>query len=102
MGRMQMHNGAGPAALLVQGAMQEGLLGGWIAGEQIALPVQPRQALEGVSSQPSFKRTLMLPLLPAVRPRSKSERPNVTMVSRRRFSSRRVSIMALMADDSRP
>src|SRR5437867_34153 len=42
----------------------------------------PKHALVGVSSQPSSRRTLMLPLLPAVNTRSKSDLPNSQISSR--------------------
>ena len=48
---------------------------------------RPSEALVGVNSQPPSTRTLMLPLLPAVSPRSKRERPISQISSRRRFSS---------------
>jgi hypothetical protein len=48
----------------------------------------PSEALVGVSSQPPSRRTLILPLLPAVKPRSKIDRPSAAMCSRRRFSAR--------------
>ena len=61
---------------------------------------RPSEALVGVNSQPSSSRTLMLPLLPAVSPRSKSERPMSQIASRRRFSSACAMTAGLMAAGS--
>src|ERR1017187_2355282 len=43
---------------------------------------RPSEAFVGVMSQPSARRTLRLPLLPAVRPRLNSDSPVATICSR--------------------
>src|SRR5437868_15248220 len=47
---------------------------------------RPRQELVGVINQPSLRRTLMLPELPTVSPRSNMDLPNL-QISSRSFAS---------------
>ncbi len=80
-----MNDRVGVCALGVNRAMQKRFLRRRVAAQHVSRPNRastsragsswPRQESVGVNNQPSSRRALMLPLLPAANPRSNSERP---------------------------